>query len=209
MSKKITYTKWSGTTSWFNIMSRSSQHAIRIIDQTGDGLTKRCIVFMKNNESFVDTFVQPWLEFIITPNSPAPQFDFSGDDYIQASFGDTVIPTLKAIKGNQYGTTGIDSMIVQDSEIVNAFSVYNNEAQDMTLRIFRNSHLVWQQTLASDQSQLFDYRQRFWVGIINAEDDFDTSVFNTEISTLGVKKADIVIGKQSGIYTFNLSNIVF
>ena len=206
--KKITYTRRSGCSSWFDNRIHSENFMFRILDQTGDSSLKRCVVFLKNVLGSSDSPVRPWLEFGISPSLPAAHFDVLGGTYIEAFFGDTVIPSVLTSSGKQYDTSGTE-MFIESTVGGASFSVQNNEEEDMLLKIHRNKRVLWEQTLSQGESQGFQYNPTFWIGILGFGNAFSVSDFNTQMSFLGVATADIIVGKVGDVYTFSLSNVTY
>lgn len=116
--------------------------------------------------------------------------------------------------GSTFGRTGM-STNSNELEIRNEL-----RKGSITANVFRTGRLVAQKTLiAPQQKAVFAFQPVIWIGAIaqveegKAIDSAILSSINTEISLIGISKADIVMrggggGPQATAFTFSLENIV-
>jgi hypothetical protein len=97
------------------------------------------------------------------------------------------------------------------SSSASEFGVINTISSDIMVTIKRNGNAIESTTVVPSATKKFQYQPKMRIGVSdNLNEVIPLSEVNTELSTLGIESADIVItGGNGSPYSFTLQNITF
>lgn len=192
-----------------NYSQYSGPH-IKIVDETGVNV-KRILVGQKNlSDSLSDYF---WVDYLAYKNDRTFLL-FSKSLYISTNddYGNSLNLTVVSNGNTYYIESDVfgDSIAIETTSGPSEFVFHNNKLQDKEVSVYRDGAITAKATISAGDSFTFEFRNTFW---FHATDTLTGSIswssVNTEMSLLGIYSADAVLSLNDGIYTWDLSNLVF
>ena len=210
----IIQTKRSANAEWMNVILNHEPHefpavTLGIVDNSGDDLPKRLLVFMANQAEESPLF--NWYDIHILANGRG-RFKFSGQETISGVQNAHQISSIPVVAGRSYSV--VDYAFV-DSGVSNNRTEYdivnNDNSHDLDLTVSRNGFAINAVAIGSNSTYSIQFRPTFYTYATNNIDaPPNGSLANTEISVLGLKYADIQIGTPSeSVYPISLINVVY
>jgi hypothetical protein len=190
----------------------ATEYAYRVVDRSSVNSDKRLFVFIKNVAAGFDEYsILPWQDQILNHNSF--KFNFLGSNVIEATVDGVKMKPIVASNHKLYSVDLTTNSVVEHgvSSSSSEFGVINTISSDIVVTIKRNGNAIESTTVSPSATKNFQYRPTMWIGVSNNLDEImHISQVNTEISTLGIKTASIVItGGNGSPYSFSLQNITY
>lgn len=168
-------------------------------------MPKKISIFRSN---VATSDVSLWKSFLISDQSFA-RFNFKEPIIIQALVGARVTPATIITIGLNYQIENNQFVESGNSQSVSEFSITNNTNSSIFIWVVSDKSVLTTHTILANESLDYRYHPSFY---IHATEDLDETVLiqnvNTQISSLGIKTADVSVEKENEIYSFSLVNIV-
>jgi hypothetical protein len=191
----------------------ATEYEYRVVDRSSVNSEKRVCVFITNIATEFDNedSILPWQDQILNQNSF--KFNFSGSNVIEATVDGVKMKPIVVSNHKLYAVDLTTNSVVEHgaSSSASVFGVINTISSDIVVTIKRNGNAIESTTVAPSATKNFRYQSKMRIGVSdNLNEVIPLSEVNTELSTLGIESADIVItGGNGSPYSFTLQNITF
>lgn len=197
---------------YLNFIEDATNYEYRIIDRSDVDSNKRIFVFIRNvSAGFDEESILPWQDQILNQNSF--KFNFSGSYVVEMTVNGVKMKPVAASLHKLYTVNLATKSIVEYglSSSPSEFGVINTLSSNMVVTIKKNGRSVESTTVVPSATKKFQYQPKMHIGASdNLNSVMPLSDVNTQLSTLGIKSADIVITGGDGLpYSFSLQNITF
>lgn len=199
---------------------------LNFINQSNDANNSEVVIFQKNVATSYDELAIAWQ--VIQNCGQGDNHPFVYPMTMQVSASDSYgnyTPKLKANNGQQFAvnqtSSGNQLQYNSSSASVSEIEVLNNlEKGAINANIYKSGKLLAAKTsIAPEQKAAFQFKPTLWIGVASQVTEGTVinsailSNINTEISLLGISKADIIMtgggpGKNSSPFEFALANVV-
>jgi hypothetical protein len=190
----------------------ATEYEYRIVDRSSVNSDKRLCVFIMNVATgFDEDSILPWHDQILNQNSF--KFNFSGSNVIEATVDGVKMKPIIASNHKLYSVDLTTNSVVEygASSSASEFGVINTISLNIVVTIKRNGNAIESTTVVPSATKKFQYQPKMRIGVSDTLNEvIPLSEVNTELSTLGIESADIVItGGNGSPYSFTLQNITF
>ena len=190
----------------------ATSYEYRVIDRSSVDSNKRLFVFIINVAAgFDEESILPWQDEIF--NHSIFGFNFTASNVVEITVNGVKMKPIVAALHKLYTVDLASKSVVEygASSSPTEFGVINTLSTDIVATIKRNGSAIESTTVAPSATKKFQYQPKMRIGVSdNLAEVMPLSEVNTELSTLGIKSADIVItGGNGSPYSFSLSNIVY
>lgn len=200
---------------------------LNFINRSNDRNNSEIVIFQKNVATNFDELAIAWLVIKDCGQGDNHPFDYPMSMAVSASdsYGNFT-PQMTAVNGQMFAMTRSAS---GDTLSYSGPATSSKEVQVLNslgrgainASIYKNGRLLAQKTSVSpEQKAVFEFKPTIWIGVASQIEEGVVmnsailSAINTEISLLGIAKADIVMtgggpGSDSTPFTFVLENVSF
>lgn len=199
---------------------------LNFINQSNDANNSEVVIFQKNVATSYDELAIAWQ--VIQNCGQGDNHPFSYPMTMEVSASDSYgnyTPKMKAQNGQQFAinktSSGNQLQYNRPAASVSEVEVLNNlEKGAINANIYKSGKLLAAKTsIAPAQKAAFQFKPTLWIGVASQVTEGAVinsailSNINTEISLLGISKADIIMtgggpGKNSSPFEFSLANVV-